>query len=121
MRSMAKRRVGGATRASAQNGLLSPMPCAQWRMASRVATSMYGSGRGTALPIRERSASRASDVMVGNRVVDMAQLWSGLRRGSRHDVAVEVDCQTGRVVRRKSMDAMIEESVGGVLAPLRRR
>src|SRR5438034_5313176 len=83
MRSMAKRRVGGATRASAQKGLLSPIPWAQWRMASLVATSIYGSGRGTALPIRERSDSRASGVMVGNRAVGMRQLWSGLGRRSR--------------------------------------
>src|ERR1700730_1435195 len=87
MRSMAKRRVGGATRASAQKGFLSPMPCAQWRMASLVATSIYGSGRGTVLPIRERGASGASGVMVGNRATGMWQLWSGLGRGSRHDVA----------------------------------
>ena len=80
---MAKRRVGGATRASAQKGLLSPIPWAQWRMASLVATSIYGSGRGTALPIRERSDSRASGVMVGNRAVGMWQLWSGLGRRSR--------------------------------------
>ena len=32
--------VGGATPASAQNGLRSPIPWAQWRMASRPATSM---------------------------------------------------------------------------------
>src|SRR6266702_30011 len=83
MRSMAKRRVGGATRASAQKGLLSPIPWAQWRMASLVATSIYGSGRGTALPIRARSDSRASGVMVGNRAVGMRQLWSGLGRRSR--------------------------------------
>src|SRR3989442_11598263 len=87
MRSMAKRRVGGATRASAQKGLLSPIPCAQWRMASLVATSIYGSGRGTALPIPERSASRASGVVGGNRAGGMRQLWSGLGRGARHDIA----------------------------------
>src|SRR3989442_5690507 len=86
MRSMAKRRVGGATRASAQKGLLSPIPCAQWRMASLVATSIYGSGRGTALPIRERSASRASGVMVGDRGGGMRQLWSGVGRGAKHDI-----------------------------------
>src|SRR3972149_6610788 len=46
MRSMAKRMVGGATPCLTQNGLRSPIPWAQWRIASRVATSMYGSGGG---------------------------------------------------------------------------
>src|SRR6185369_14432231 len=66
MRSIANRMVGGAWRAAAQCGLRSPMPCAQWRMASRVATSMYGSGRRTGCPSRARSAVSASAVMVGN-------------------------------------------------------
>jgi len=41
-----------------------------------------------------------------------------LAPAERRAVEVEVDCQTGRVVRRKSIEAMIEGSVGAVLAPL---
>src|SRR5256885_14546468 len=56
-------------------------------MTARVGAAIYARARGTPLPIRERSASRASGVMVGNRAGDMRQLWSGLGRGSRHDIA----------------------------------
>src|SRR5262245_26952055 len=68
MRSIANRIVGGATPASSQNGLRSPMPAAQWRTASRVAVSMYGSGRRTGVPIRRRSAASASSVITGKLV-----------------------------------------------------
>src|SRR5262245_11437163 len=68
MRSMANRIVGGATPASSQNGLRSPMPAAQWRTASRVAVSMYGSGRRTGWPMRRRSAASASSVITGKLV-----------------------------------------------------
>src|SRR5262245_6709784 len=69
MRSIANRIVGGATPASSQNGLRSPMPAAQWRTASRVAVSIYGSGRRTGWPMRRRSAASASSVITGKLVV----------------------------------------------------
>lgn len=37
--------------------------------------------------------------------------------GEAPAVEVDVDCRRGQVTRRKSMDVMIEESVGAVLAP----
>jgi len=37
--------------------------------------------------------------------------------GEAPAVEVDIDCRTGQVTRRKSMDVMIEESVGAVLAP----
>ena len=37
--------------------------------------------------------------------------------GEAPAVEVDVDCRTGKVTRRKTMDVMIEESVGAVLAP----
>jgi len=37
--------------------------------------------------------------------------------GGAPAVEVDVNCRTGQVTRRKSMDVMIEESVGAVLAP----
>jgi len=37
--------------------------------------------------------------------------------GEGRAVEVDVDCRTGQVTRRKSMDVMIEESVDAVLAP----
>src|SRR5262245_50997155 len=68
MRSIANRIVGGATQAASQNGLRSPMPAAQWRTASRVAVSMYGSGRRTGCPMRRWSAASASSVITGKLV-----------------------------------------------------
>jgi hypothetical protein len=37
--------------------------------------------------------------------------------GEAPAVEVDIGCRTGQVTRRKSMDVMIEESVGAVLAP----
>ena len=68
MRSIANRIVGGATPASSQKGLRSPIPAAQWRTASRVAVSMYASGRRTGWPMRRRSAASASSVITGKPV-----------------------------------------------------
>ncbi len=68
MRSIANRIVGGTTPASSQNGFRSPIPAIQWRTASRVAVSMYGSGRRTGIPIRRRSSASASAVITGKPV-----------------------------------------------------
>lgn len=40
-----------------------------------------------------------------------------VKPGEGRAVEVDVDCRTGQVTRRKSMDVMIEESVDAVLAP----
>lgn len=54
------------------------------------------------------------------RVRDGAALLSEPPAAERLVVDVELDCERGRLVRRKGMDEMVEESASRVLAPLSR-
>ena len=55
------------------------------------------------------------------RVADSQPLLVEPPAGDLRAVDVELDCKTGRLVRRKSMDELIADSVGLVLAPFASR
>src|SRR5262247_1887129 len=63
------------------------MPWAQWRMASRVATSMWGSGRRISWPTSARREAKAPSVMVGKLI---RSLTSGRRGQLAQGLAVDL-------------------------------
>ena len=54
------------------------------------------------------------------RVSDGAQILLEPPGAEQRVLDIEIDCRQGRLIRRKAMDEMVEESVGKILAPLRK-
>jgi hypothetical protein len=83
---------------------------ARWSRGSRNLVAFHHA----ALSVLDRAAafSRARETGAEQLVIVDARLSQG---------DVEIDCTTGRLIRRKSMDELITDSAGLVLAPFSSR
>ena len=81
--------------------------------------------RGRVTLCRESKQSRSGTAAFWEAGLEIRRAGDGqvllVEPGEAPAVEVDIDCRTGQVTRRKSMDVMIEESVGAVLAPFGRR
>lgn len=77
--------------------------------------------RGRVTLCRESKQPRSGTAAFWEAGLEIRQASNGqpllVKPGEGRAVEVDVDCRTGQVTRRKSMDVMIEESVDAVLAP----